>query len=81
MSNTNAKAKDQQKAGSKITRFFKGVKSEFKKIIWPDRDTLLKQLVAVLVVTVILGLIIALLDYGFQNLIDVITTFTVSSGS
>ena len=24
-------------------KFFDGVKAEFKKIIWPDKDTLLKQ--------------------------------------
>ncbi len=26
--------------------FFKGVKTEFKKIAWPDKDSLLKQSVA-----------------------------------
>lgn len=43
--------------------FFKGVKSEFKKIIWPDKDTLVKQSFAVIIITTILGFIIALLDY------------------
>lgn len=79
MANTKAKAKDKPGVGSKISRFFKGVKAEFKKIIWPDRDTLLKQLAAVLVVTVILGLIIALLDFGFQNLIDLLTTLEIGA--
>lgn len=48
------------------------MKAEFQKIIWPDRDTLLKQLAAVLVVSVIVGVLIALIDFGFQNLIDVL---------
>ena len=51
------------------------VKAEYKKIIWPDRDTIVKQLLAVLVVSVITGAVIALVDFGFQNLIDFLTTF------
>ena len=43
-------------------KFFDGVKAEFKKIIWPDKDTVGKQTVAVIVCSVALGLIIALLD-------------------
>ncbi|MDD6716891.1 MAG: preprotein translocase subunit SecE [Firmicutes bacterium] len=61
--------------GKKAASFWNGVKAEYKKIIWPDRDTVVKQLVAVLVVSVITGAIIALVDFGFQNLIDFLTTF------
>lgn len=42
--------------------FIKGLKAEFKKIIWPDKDTLTKQTGAVLIVSVILGALIAVLD-------------------
>ncbi|NLK26745.1 MAG: preprotein translocase subunit SecE [Clostridiales bacterium] len=42
--------------------WFKGLKSEFKKIVWPTKDTLTKQSVAVVVVTLILGVIIFALD-------------------
>lgn len=60
---------------SKLSVFWKGVKAEFKKIIWPDRDTLVKQLIAVLCVTVITALLIAVIDFGAQNLIELLTTF------
>ena len=71
-------AKDKTKAKeSRAIKFFKGVKAEFKKIIWPDRDTLLKQLAAVLVVSVIVGGLIALIDFGFQNLIDILIGITI----
>ena len=60
---------------SKISTFWKGVKAEFRKIIWPDRDTLVKQLVAVLCVTVIAAVLIAVIDFGAQNLIELLTTF------
>ena len=43
--------------------FFDGVKAEFEKITWPDRISLLKQSGAVVGVSVVLGVIIAVLDY------------------
>lgn len=43
--------------------FFKGLKAEFNKIIWPDQETVGKQTAAVLAVTVALGVVIAILDF------------------
>ena len=61
-------AKDTRK-----TPFFKGVKAEFKKIIWPDKTTLAKQTAAVVSVSVLLGAIIAITDilvkYGIDFLV------------
>lgn len=50
--------------------WFKGLKSEFKKIIWPDKKTLVKQTVAVIVCSVVLGGIIAIIDALIQYGID-----------
>jgi preprotein translocase subunit SecE len=50
--------------------FFKGLKAEFKKISWPDKDTLLKQSTAVVIISIILGLIIAALDWCIQFGVD-----------
>ena len=47
-------------------KFFDGVKAEFKKIIWPDKDTLLKQSVAVVIVSIVMGIIISLIDVAAQ---------------
>ena len=53
--------------------WFKGVKSEFKKIIWPDKDSLAKESVAVIVISAVLALIIALIDavvkYGLNFIV------------
>ena len=46
--------------------FVKGLKSEFKKIIWPDKKTLGKQAVAVVAISVVLGIVITLLDGVMQ---------------
>lgn len=54
----------QEKAPKKS--WFKGLKSEFKKIIWPDKESLVKESVAVIVITVILGLVIALIDMAIE---------------
>ena len=55
------------------TSFFKGLEMEFKKITWPDKNTLLKQSVAVTIVSVILGCIIAVLDFAIQYGVNFIT--------
>ncbi len=47
--------------------FFKGMKSEFKKIVWPDRQSALRQSVAVVAISVVVGVFIAILDYIFKN--------------
>ena len=50
--------------------WFKGLKAEFKKIIWPDKKTLAKQTTAVIICSVILGAIIAVVDALIQYGID-----------
>ena len=55
----------QEKAPKKS--WFKGLKSEFKKIVWPDKETLVKESAAVIVITVILGLVIAVVDMAIEN--------------
>jgi preprotein translocase subunit SecE len=58
----------------KPVKFWEGVKSEFKKITWPDKDDLIKQSVAVVIISVVLGAIITVLDFGMQYGVDFITT-------
>jgi preprotein translocase subunit SecE len=45
---------DSAKSEAKKESFWKGVKTEFKKIAWPDRKETVKQSVAVLCVSVLL---------------------------
>ena len=55
-----------------VKSWFKGLKAEFKKIIWPDKKSLGKQTVAVIVITAVLSVIIALLDAVVKFGINVI---------
>lgn len=54
--------------------FFQGVKSEFKKISWPDRQSTFKQSIAVVIISVVVGLIIAVLDYLVQYGVNFLTS-------
>ena len=54
--------------------FFKGVKTEFKKITWPDRNSTLKQSIAVVAISVVVGIIIALLDYVIKYGVNFLTS-------
>ena len=53
-----------------------GLKAEFKKIIWPDRKSLVKQTGAVVAVSIVLGVMIAVLDFIFQYGIDILVNIS-----
>lgn len=48
--------------GSQKKSWFHGLQSEFKKIIWPDRKTLTKQTIAVVVASAILAVLVSVMD-------------------
>lgn len=52
--------------------WFKGLKAEFKKVIWPDRNTLVKQTTAVVTVSILLGAIISIIDVILKYGIDLV---------
>ena len=52
--------------------FFQGDQAEFKKIIWTDRPTLIKQTIVVLIVTILLGVIISVMDAGILECINLL---------
>ncbi|MCM1120651.1 MAG: preprotein translocase subunit SecE [bacterium] len=57
--------------------FFQGLKAEFKKISWPDRQSTFRQSVAVVAISIVLGLIIAVLDYIIQYGVNFLTKITL----
>ncbi|MCR4850210.1 MAG: preprotein translocase subunit SecE [Lachnospiraceae bacterium] len=56
--------------------FFKGVKAEFAKITWPDKDDLLKESVAVVCISAVLAALIALFDTAIQYGINFMSTLS-----
>ena len=63
-------AEQVQKKESKIKKFFKDYKSEFKKIVWPEKKDTLKQSAIVIAAIIIVGAAVLLLDTGFSKLLS-----------
>ncbi len=59
--------------GVRKKSWFAGLKTEFKKIVWPDQKTLVSQTTAVVLVSIAVGIMIAVLDmiiqYGLNFLV------------
>ena len=64
---------DSNEKKEKKTGFFKTVAAEFKKIIWPTKESLLRQSVAVTVIAIVLGGLITVFDFLIQYGINFIT--------
>ncbi|MGN0510000.1 MAG: preprotein translocase subunit SecE [Lachnospiraceae bacterium] len=66
MAEKTKSGKDQKKS------WFQGLQSEFKKIVWTDQKDLVKQTVAVVVITAILAILISVLDAGILEGINLL---------
>ncbi len=42
--------------------WFKGLKGEFKKIIWPDKMTVIRRTTAVVLISILIGAVIQVAD-------------------
>ena len=65
---------ESSKKGAQKTSFLKTVKAEFGKIAWPDAQGTYRQSVAVLCISIVLGLIITFMDTLIQFGINFITS-------
>ena len=65
---------DKVKKESKIAKFFKDYKSEFKKIVWPEKKDTLRQSGVVVSAIVVVGVAVFLLDTGFSKLFQWLST-------
>lgn len=63
-------AEKKEKAPKK--NWTKGLQAEFNKINWPDKPTLGKQTVAVVVITAILGVFITAIDSGVLEVLNLL---------
>ena len=63
----NEKRKDAPRNKGRITTWFKEVRAEFTKIIWPNRKELFKMTITVIVTSLIFGVLITGFDavFGF----------------
>ena len=72
-SEKDAKSADKKKGsglGKRIVKYFRDLKGEFKKIIWPTLPTVVRNTGVTLAMCAILGLLVCLVDFGLGFLID-----------
>ena len=58
----------QQRGG--FGKFFRGVKAELKKVVWPTKKELINYTIVVFLVTIFIALVIAVLDGRCCTLLD-----------
>ncbi len=58
-----------KRMGKGIAKFFRDIKSEIKKIVWPTVKTTFKNVGVVLLSMLIVGVLITALDYGLHFLL------------
>lgn len=58
-----------KRAGSKIAKFFRDLKSEIRKIVWPTPKATFKNMGIVLLAMLIVGLVVFGLDTGLGTLL------------
>lgn len=56
----------------RILNFFKEIKSELKKIVWPKKDELFKSTSTVMFVIIIMTLFVVLADKTFHSLLKLL---------
>ena len=54
--------------------FWSGVKAEFGKIVWPNGKGAFRQSIAVIIISVVAGLVIALIDFLAKTGVNWITS-------
>lgn len=61
---------EKKKKSNPVVNYFKDVKGEMKKVSWPTFKQIKNNTIIVIVSVVIIGLFIALLDFGFGKGFD-----------
>ncbi|MBQ1907778.1 MAG: preprotein translocase subunit SecE [Firmicutes bacterium] len=74
MANTNAAAP--QKKG-RLSEYFKGVRTELKKVVWPTRKETQKYTLIVLVVCAAFALLFWLMDTGILAILEQILNISM----
>lgn len=64
-----ALAKQDQEQKS-LGKYFRGVRSEFKKVVWPTKQQVLTYSLVVIVVSILVALAIYGLDYVIQAILN-----------
>ncbi len=67
--------------GRKIMRFFLDLKSELKKVIWPDRKKLIQSTVTVLTICLIMAALVFVIDKILSGTLNAVGFFPATSST
>jgi len=62
-----------EKIKQSIIEYFKGVRAEWGKVVWPSKQQVTVYFIWVLVICIVFVLLILLLDLGFDALFGIFT--------
>lgn len=65
----NAGTSKLAKARKNFVRFFKDIRTELKKVIWPTRQQLVNNTITVLLTCFVVGMVIWVADFALENLV------------
>ena len=68
------KEKKSKKEPNKIVKWFKDLRIEFKKVVWPTKQIVINSPAVVLAVVAGSAIIVGALDFGFLHLLSFIYT-------
>lgn len=70
---TSKKASNEAKKGpNKVAKYFRDLKNEFNKVIWPSRKQVVNNTLVVLSTMIILGLFVGGIDLGLSTLFNLL---------
>ena len=72
MAEVNKKPNFFVRTGRRFSKWFREMRSELKKVVWPSGKQLVNNTVVVLVAVLIVGIIVCLFDLGAGELIGLL---------
>lgn len=58
--------------GTRINKYFRDSKGEFKKIIWPTKEELTRDTLSTLAMCAVIGIFVGLFDLGLSALVKLV---------
>ena len=68
----DSKKKDKSKKQGGIAKWFKDLKLELKKVVWPNKKTVLKNTGTVLLCSLVIGACIWIFDFAAVSVVEMI---------
>lgn len=59
-----------KKGKSSIAKYLENIVAELKKVVWPTKQEAINLSLLVVIVSITMGIVLGLLDYGFTQLIE-----------